>query len=447
MRRTLRPTHGTALATPPPRRPTALATTLIAAGTLALVVTGLMTSSASEAGAAQVAGQLCGEVDAVAVSGGAYTVQNNRYGVPDGQCVTARDGGFTVDQADGAIEPGGAPKSYPSLVAGCHWGRCSDAPGLPVRASAVGDARTAVSITRAPGSWNAAYDLWFNSTPDPQGQNDGTELMIWIDGEDAPDPIGEVVGAVTIAGATWDVWQGDMGWRVISFVHRQGTTSVDLPLEPFVREAVERGATEPGWWLTSVQFGFEPWSGGAGLAADGFSWTPPSGATPGAAVAPEDEGRSGVPPAEEPVTGAGDGGGANGGAALGDQAQSSAASPSVADGGAVVRHGASGRCLDARGSGQPGDPQVALWDCDATQTWTLSSIGDLIHEGTGACLGPAEGATTAGTPVQLQVCDRLAVQEWTRVDDELVHAASGLCLAAAADARQDGTSVVLSRCA
>ena len=395
-----------------PRRASLLAAALVAVAALAVVVTGLVTLSAPQAAAAQ--GRLCGETDVAPTDGGAYAVQNNRYGVPGGQCVTAHDGGFTVDQADGARPPGGAPKSYPSMVAGCHWGRCTDAPGLPVRASEIGDARTAVSITRAPGSWNASYDIWFDHAQAPQGQNDGTELMIWIDGEDAPDPIGEVVAAVTIAGAAWDVWQGDIGWHVISFVRQRGATSVDLPLAPFVAEAVERGATEPEWWMTSVQMGFEPWSGGAGLAVDGFSWTPPSGAA--APVGTED-----------------------------DEDAAAGAAPAAAAG-TLVRQTGSGACLDGRGTGEAGDPQVALWDCDASQTWTLTEDDDLVHDDTGACLGPVGGDTASGTPVQLQVCDHLDVQEWGRSGDELVNTASRLCLTAERGAQADGTAIVLGRC-
>ncbi len=413
-----------------PRLRAALTTALAAAAALALMVTGLVTTTAPQAAAAP--GQLCGEIDVQPVDGGAYSVQNNRFGIPGGQCVTARDGGFTVDQADGAIAPGGPPKSYPSLVAGCHWGRCTDAPGLPVRASDVGDARTAVSITRAPGSWNAAYDIWFASTPDPQGQNDGTELMIWIDGEDAPDPIGEVVGSVTIGGAVWDVWQGEIGWDVISFVRREGATSVDLALEPFVREAIERGATEPGWWMTSVQFGFEPWSGGEGLAADDFSWTPPSGAEPGGDTSGPTTGQEPAGPAPAPIA-----------------PPSTEPPPARASGGALVRQAGGDRCLDARGSGAAGDPQVALWECDDSQTWTLEPGGDLVHDDTGACLGPVSGEAGSAAPVELQVCDASEVQRWERDGDELVHTASGRCLTVGptvVGAPANGTPITVGRC-
>ena len=240
-----------------------------AAGVLALSAAGFVGAAAFPAAAAE---DLCGTVDLAPTGSGQWNVQNNNYSQTGEQCVTPTADGFTVDKAAGQIAPGGAPKSYPSLVAGCHWGRCTDTPGLPLKAADIGAARTGVDITPVKdGSWNAAYDLWFDKNPDAQGQNEGTELMIWVNGNDAPDPIGKVVGTVDIAGASWTVWQGNIGWDVISFIREQPATTVDLPLEPFVNEAIERGATEPDDWMTSVQVGFEPWKGGEGLAMKNFT--------------------------------------------------------------------------------------------------------------------------------------------------------------------------------
>lgn len=214
-------------------------------------------------------------------------------------------------------------------------------------------------------------------------------------------------------GAAWAVWQGNIGWDVVSFVRERGATTVDLALAPFVDEAIARGATEPDDWMTSVQLGSEPWSGGAGLAARGFSFQPDGGGSaPSTAEAPT--------PAEEPTAPAG---------------------------AALLVHGPSGLCLDARGGGAPGDPQVALWDCDPSQGWTPSR-GTLVNDWTGACLGTVAGARAAGTAVQLQVCDGHPGQRWQPVPTgALRNTASGLCLAPRGGGTSDGTPLVLARCA
>lgn len=397
-----------------PSRPRATAGALVLALAAALLALG--------AGPATAAQQLCGRFDATPVDGGRYTVQNNRWGTDATQCVTPRDGGFALERADGGVVSAGPPKSYPSIVAGCHWGRCSTAPGLPVRASDVGGARTAVSIDRAPGRWNAAYDIWFDSEARPGGQNDGTELMIWLDRGGDPAPIGSPRGSVRIAGASWTVWQGPMSgggtsWDVISYVRDQPTTSVDLALEPFVDEAARRGALDLSSWMTSVQFGFEPWVGGAGLAASGFSFTPDGPAPQPARPAPA--------PAPAP------------------------AGPGVAADGVVVGS-ASGRCLDVAASSRADGAKVQLWDCNGTgaQAWEASG-GRLVNASSGKCLDVARASTRRGARVQQWTClDDGPGQQWrSRADGSVVNPASGLCLDTAGAATVRGTPMIVWTCA
>ena len=402
-----------------PRRGTAAV--LASAATLALAAALL----ALGAGPASADTQMCGRWDATAVDGGRYTVQNNRWGTDATQCTTARNGGFTLDSADGSVVAAGPPKSYPSIVAGCHWGRCSTAPGLPVRADQVGGARTAVSIDRAPGRWNAAYDIWFSSTPTAAGQADGTELMIWLDRGGDPAPIGSPNGRVSIGGASWTVWQGGAsqggtGWDVISYVREQGTTSADLALKPFVDEAVARGALDPSSFMTSVQFGFEPWEGGAGLAARGFSFTPTGPVPDPAAPAPA----PGPGPAPDPGQGV------------------------AADG--VVVGAASRRCLDVAASSGADGAKVQLWDCNGTgaQAWRASG-GRLVNLGSGKCLDVARASTARGARVQQWRClDGGPGQQWvSRPDGSVLNPASGLCLDAARGATDRGTPLIIWTCA
>lgn len=252
------------------------------AGAAALAVAAgalLVGAGPATAGPSAEQAPLCGRYDAAPVDGGRYTVQNNRWGTEATQCVVPYDGGFRLERADGDVVTDGPPKSYPSIVAGCHWGRCSEAPGLPVRASDVGSARTTVRVQRSLGAWNVAYDLWFSSGPVAAGQADDAELMIWLDRRGGVQPLGAPVGHLEVEGAGWTVWRGrgegaGTGWDVVTVVRDSPTSHADLALEPFVAEAVRLGALEPGSWLTSVQVGFEPWRAGAGLAVKGFSFEP-----------------------------------------------------------------------------------------------------------------------------------------------------------------------------
>jgi len=84
-------------------------------------------------------------------------------------------------------------------------------------------------------------------------------------------PVGSQVATATINGATWNVWFGNSGWNVISYVRTSATTSLNFTVNDFYTDAVNRGFAQRAWFLTSIQAGFEPWQGQTGLAVNAFS--------------------------------------------------------------------------------------------------------------------------------------------------------------------------------
>ncbi|MBN1430238.1 MAG: hypothetical protein JXB07_17850, partial [Anaerolineae bacterium] len=137
------------------------------------------------------------------------------------------------------------------------------------------------------------------------GQNDGAEIMIWMNNSGYNNnpitPAGtQVATGVTVTDipGTWDVWaarlqaEGDPdypAWNVISYVRSIGTTSMpNFDANKFIQNAKAydcptevRGAPVSGnkcvsdsWWLTSVQAGFEIWAKGKGLKITNFSVKP-----------------------------------------------------------------------------------------------------------------------------------------------------------------------------
>jgi hypothetical protein len=123
------------------------------------------------------------------------------------------------------------------------------------------------------GTYNASYDLWFDPTPRTNGQNTGAEVMIWLNRQGPVQPSGSQVATVTLAGATWQVWFGNIGWNVISYVRTSGTSSANFTVDTFYGDAVNRGYAQRSWYLTSIQAGFEPWVGQTGLSVTSFSVT------------------------------------------------------------------------------------------------------------------------------------------------------------------------------
>lgn len=268
-------------------------TILAMSGVLAV---GLAAGATTAAAPAVADTQLCEQWATAPIEGGRYIVQNNRWGTSATQCLNVTSTGFSVIQADGSVPTNGAPKSYPSVYYGCHYGTCSTSGNIlspnGVQASdpVFRTITTSVRMTfPSSGTWNAAYDIWFHRTQPTSttGQNDGAELMIWLDHRGPIQPIGSLVGTATIASATWDVWFGNTGWNVISYVRQSGTNALDLRVADFWDDVVSRDYGSTSWYLTSIQVGFEPWDSGVGLTVNDFDVSTSAAPGPGPGPGPE----------------------------------------------------------------------------------------------------------------------------------------------------------------
>lgn len=232
---------------------------------------------------ASAATQLCGATDTTPVSGGEYIAQNNIWGASTPQCITVDGTSFTVDSSGHANSTSGAPAAYPSFFKGCHWGRCTSESGLPVQVGGMPSVTSDWSTTQpASGSYNVAYDLWYDTRPSTETDPDGAEVMIWLNHRGGVQPAGtRVASGVPISGATWDVWYSRMNWNYIAYVRTDGTTSADdIDLRAFTRDGVTRGYISDAWYLIGAEAGFEIWQGGAGLATNAFSVTVGGSTTP-----------------------------------------------------------------------------------------------------------------------------------------------------------------------
>ncbi len=378
----------------------------VVGGVFAAVVAGGAATAqvevASSARAAALAPTICEEFGTAKVADGRYIVQNNRWGATTTQCIDVRGNGFAVTQADHNNSTNGPPASYPSIFAGCHYTNCTTASGLPLAVSQFGDLRATYRIDSPDsGEWNASFDLWFDPTRRTDGQNTGAELMIWANHRGRPQPIGSKQATVTIDGAAWDVWVGNIGWNVVSYVRQQTTDDMtNFSVNSFVNDAVARGQINRAWFLTSVQAGFEPWIGGTGLAVREFAFT---------------------------TSGGGGGGGGGGGTA-----------------GTIAGVG-SGRCVDVAGTTSGAAAQ--LWDCtvgSTRQAWRRSGEA-FVNPASGKCLDVNGASRIDGAAVQLWSCHGGPAQRWVaRADGALVNPNSGRCLDAAGTA--NGARLQLYAC-
>lgn len=244
--------------------------------TAGLALLGSVAASLVVGQAAHADTTICEKYGSTTIQGGKYVVMNNVWGSDSQQCINVTNTGFTVTQAGHNKAQNGAPAAYPAVYAGCHYATCSSGSGLPLQVSnsQFNTVQTSVSMSY-PGSgvYDAAYDIWFDPTPRTDGQNTGAELMVWLNHTGSVQPVGSRVGTVNLAGGTWDVWYGNTGWNVVSYVRTSPTNSISFAVRDFYNDMVNRGYAQRSWYLTSVQAGFEPWVGGAGLAVNNFSYS------------------------------------------------------------------------------------------------------------------------------------------------------------------------------
>jgi cellulase/cellobiase CelA1 len=221
--------------------------------------------------------QICSQYGSTPIQGGKYIVQNNVWGDSTTQCINVTNTGFAVTSAVHNLPQNGAPAAYPSVYAGCHYGNCTSGSGLPMPVSDSRFATVSTSVSMSypnNGSvYDASYDVWFDPTARTDGQNTGAELMVWLNRTGSVQPAGSRVGTANIAGANWDVWYGNYGWNVVSYVRQSSTSSINFNVSSFYRDMVNRGYAQNSWYLTSVQAGFEPWVNGTGLAVNDFSYS------------------------------------------------------------------------------------------------------------------------------------------------------------------------------
>jgi len=242
------------------------------------VAASLTAASAASAAPAAPAAQTCEAFGTIAL--GKYYVNNNLWGQDSGQgrqCAwdTYRNGdtigwGTEWEWSGAAHEV----KSFTSTVLGWHWGWRSDATELPVRLSDNRPVRTSwrYAVSADPGTMNVAYDLWLHDRVAEDWEDQPTdEVMIWTYRSGGAGPLGQKTGTVRIGGATWDLYQGDIGWKVHSFVRTSNTTSVDLDLNDFLRALRDRGSVGPEKYLSSVEAGTEVFTGKGRLDTSAYS--------------------------------------------------------------------------------------------------------------------------------------------------------------------------------
>jgi len=243
--------------------------------------------SAAQAAASAAGSTLCLKNQHLIVHsrfGARYQIRNAYWRGQRRQCIhnSGDRDNFRVTQRPG-FDPAGRVVAFPNIFRGCAWNVCSPKAGIPIKVSAISPLVTTWHTREnAPGTWNAAYDIWFGKKRMTTGQATGAELMIWLNHHGRCCALQHGAPKVWIAGRPFRLshWiarrQNGVSWHYIQFRMIHKTWHVDhLRLRPFIRRCVRLGLIRPWWWMENVEAGFELWSGGQGLATTRFGVSKP----------------------------------------------------------------------------------------------------------------------------------------------------------------------------
>jgi hypothetical protein len=179
---------------------------------------------------------------------------------------------------------------YPNISAGAERGMRPADTWYPVQIGYAGRSagnvwlRSATTLVGS-GSYNAAYDVWFEPVADTTGAQQsfgGAEIMIWNaakrNGRWIYNGPGRYYGKFSADGMTWNVNGSRVGtgshtWMRLYFVATRPLSFFNGSFSPFMQHAGQLGYLKQQWYLTGIDYGFEVDQGGTGLAVTNVSVT------------------------------------------------------------------------------------------------------------------------------------------------------------------------------
>ena len=216
--------------------------------------------------------------------GHSYIIQNNNWGNASGseQTIEYEGNSFRIVQSTGTGGGGqGVPASFPSIYVGANGstlnGMSTSADdNLPIQVSSISSINSELSWSGGTGNFNISYDIWFANTIPTTEYDDAISgfVMVWLYDPAENQPIGSVVGQVTIGGMTYDVWSGVRGGSgananapVISYVATSTMNTFNGDLNLFIADATSRGI-DSSWYLTDIFGGVEIWNGPSAVGVE-----------------------------------------------------------------------------------------------------------------------------------------------------------------------------------
>lgn len=210
--------------------------------------------------------QACLDGQYSSLSQGDYTVQNDEWGLTNDsggwqQICSGSAGSNSWSSTWWWSMGNGGVKAYPSIYRGWQDGGSwsPNAGGFPQQISAQGALPTSVTFsTTGNNQYDCAYDLFFSPSSNPASPS--AEMMVWLSYSGTQPAGSKIESGVSLGGmsGTWDVWSGNVGWPVYTFVRDTQVTSFSGNLQPFVYFLSYTNAwLNRSWYELDIQFGAE----------------------------------------------------------------------------------------------------------------------------------------------------------------------------------------------
>ncbi len=259
---------------PPPRRRGRLRVVgaVVAAGVMGPALLGVGPAAAANGTGTP----LCG-LRMVSLDGNTVIAMANAWNTPARlrahSCVTATAGPrLRIVGSPGSRPLSGNPLGYPALFVGAFEGHATTKAVLPQAVADPRPLKVSWRWTAPAGVFAAALDLWVDARAAPPGRPQ-RELQIWLAHRGAVRPAGTKLAVVSVSGVRYQLWRKGSGIGSVVTYQRLAPTTVvaHLDLRAILRDSQARHLVPVRGHLTTVQAGFEVWSGGVGLATTAFA--------------------------------------------------------------------------------------------------------------------------------------------------------------------------------
>ncbi len=192
---------------------------------------------------------------------------------PPSSASTSPRTGFSITSQQGSNPTNGAPVSYPSVYYGCHYTNCSPGTNLPMQVSRISSAHQQhqLPVRERRDLRRGLRHLARPDAQDRRRQPAGGHDLVQPAGLDPADRLGRRQRRPSAAAAGRSGGAATAPTTSSRTSRPSAISSWSFSVLDFLNDVKSRGAITTSWYLTSIQAGFEPWQGGAGLGVTSFS--------------------------------------------------------------------------------------------------------------------------------------------------------------------------------